>query len=58
MVLGEVSGAPQYVPSERCGFCLDIMGHMMDLKQEVLRVPLRREKKNWKLFIRLDKMVQ
>lgn len=57
MVLGEVSGAPQYVPSERCGFCLDIMAHMMDLKQEVLRVPLRR-KKNRKLFIRLDKMVQ
>lgn len=42
---------PQSVPGERCRFCLDIMGCMVDLKQEVLRVPSEEKKKMWKLLL-------
>lgn len=41
-MLGEVNGATQYI-SERMQFCLDLVKHVIDFKQEALKVHLRRK---------------
>lgn len=44
MVLGKVSEPHNMWQVKECRFYLDVMGHMMNLKQEALRMPLRRKR--------------
>ena len=41
MVLGKVSEPHNMWQVKECRFYLDVMGHMMNLKQEALRMPSR-----------------
>ena len=58
MVLGEVSEPHNMWQAKECRFYLDVMGHMMNLKQEALRMPLRRKRKFRSCLLDQNKMAQ